>query len=79
MVPAVDLNLLDNLLWEALHQPLGLVVHTADPTRLRQLLYRARRANRADFAPLKLTVMDGQVWILNREAQQELLDHAPSL
>jgi len=63
---------LDNLLWEAIHQPLGLVVQTGNPDRLRQLLYRARRANLGDFRPLRLTVLDGQLWILNREGQLEL-------
>ena len=60
-----------DLMWAALREPLGLVVETSSPERLRQLLYGIRRGE-TDFADIKLSVADGKLWILNREGRQEV-------
>lgn len=58
-----------DLMWDAVHEPLGIVVKTDNPDRLRQLLYAVRREHLADFVNLRLTISDGQVWILNKEGE----------
>lgn len=60
-----------NTLYEALGTPLGIVVNTSDPEKLRQKLYRLRDA--ADDPMLKdlsivisPTMPGSQVWIVKR-------------
>lgn len=57
------------LLYEALHSPLGLAVETNDPQRLRQALYAAMKAD-SDFASLALTPSradpSGELWIIKK-------------
>lgn len=62
-----------NTLYEALGTPLGVVVQTSDPEKLRQRLYRLRDA--ADDPMLKElsfvispTVPQAHVWIVKRKA-----------
>jgi hypothetical protein len=63
-------------MWAASREQFGVVVKTNDTERLRQLLYGVRRNNMADFAHLRLTVLDGQVWVLNKEGLQEMENKA---
>ncbi len=59
---------LKELLYDALRSPLGIVVETTDPERLRQRLYAIRR-EAEDFVPLSFVIspLNGvDLWILNK-------------
>lgn len=56
------------LLYDALRTPLGTVIQTEDPERLRQRLYAVRKES-PDFAPLSFVIspMNGtDLWIVNK-------------
>ena len=62
-----------NLLYEALGTPLGIVVETNDPERLRQKLYALRKqANDPMLEALSFvispTVPGSQVWLVKRKS-----------
>lgn len=59
---------LTELLYDALRTPLGTVIETEDPERLRQKLYAIRRENE-DFIPLSFVIspINGMdLWIVNK-------------
>jgi hypothetical protein len=59
---------LAELLYDALRTPLGTVIQTEYPERLRQKLYAVRRENQ-DFAPLSFVIspINGlDLWIVNK-------------
>lgn len=59
---------LTELLYAALHTPLGTVIQTEDPERLRQKLYGIRRESE-DFAQLSFVIspINGMdLWIVNK-------------
>lgn len=59
------------LLYDALHQPLGIVVETNSPERLRQKLYALRKAHEPVFDNLAFLISptepSTQVWIVKKE------------
>lgn len=59
---------LTELLYDALRTPLGTVIQTEDPERLRQKLYAIRRDSE-DFKPLSFVISPlnpGDLWIVNK-------------
>lgn len=59
---------LTELLYEALRTPLGTVIETEDPERLRQKLYAVRKESE-DFAQLSFVIspINGlDLWIVNK-------------
>jgi hypothetical protein len=59
---------LQELLYAALHSPLGTVVESDDPEFLRQKLYAVRREN-TDFLPLSFVISPmnpRDLWIINK-------------
>lgn len=59
---------LTELLYAALHTPLGTCIQTEDPERLRQKLYGIRRESE-DFAQLSFVIspINGMdLWIINK-------------
>lgn len=67
-----DLELTE-LLYDALRTPLGTVVQTEDPERLRQKLYAIRKAHE-DFAQLSFVIspINGlDLWIVNKGNENE--------
>lgn len=62
-----DLDLTE-LLYDALRTPLGIVIQTEDPDRLRQRLYPIRKGHE-DFAQLSFVIspINGlDLWIVNK-------------
>lgn len=59
---------LTEVLYSALQSPVGIVVETEDPERLRQRLYGIRKEHK-DFAPLSFIIspFNGRdLWIVNK-------------
>lgn len=59
---------LASLLYDALREPLGTVIQTENPERLRQKLYAVRKESE-DFAPLSFVIspINGlDLWIVNK-------------
>ena len=59
-----------NLLYEALHSALGVVVETPDPEFLRQKLYAVRKSE-VQFTPLAFVIVAPDLWILNKGNSNE--------
>ncbi len=62
------------LLYAARNAPLGTVVETDDPERLRQKLYALRREYEGDFSQLSFIIspLNGaDLWVLNRGDKNE--------
>jgi hypothetical protein len=62
------MNDLAEFLYQAYASPLGIILETDDPERLRQKLYAIRKGN-PDFAVLSFVISPlnpGDLWILKR-------------
>jgi hypothetical protein len=70
------LDLLEKL-YEALREPLGIVVETEDPERLRQRLYALRKERQAEDPQLRIlsfiiskTNPQSELWIIKAKANE---------
>lgn len=67
-----DFELTEHL-YAALRSPLGIVLETSDPERLRQRLYAIRRKHE-DFVPLSFIISPfngADLWIVNKGSSDE--------
>jgi len=62
----------------ALAQPVGIVIETNDPERLRQRLYAARRdAMEEDFAKISIVISPtnpNHIWLVHKRIDPEAID-----
>lgn len=76
------------LLYQALGEPVGLLLHSGDPARARQMLYQARvKAKDPDLARLQIRLCEvpprgeklgGNVAIVKGEAMPQVESYAPT-